>query len=150
MNGDRLAEIRKRQNMNKKEFAAHIGMKYTTYNGYETGEREPGSDFLILISRLFNVSIDWLLGIQDAPEIRNTHDISVSEYEITRKYRALDEHGKKIVDMVLDEEHSRMMLAEQSEKAEADYLLPIAAHKHEGATSEELTEDVDMVENDKI
>ena len=47
MIGDKLKEIRERTGMNKKEFAEYIGVKYTTYNGYETGAREPASDFLI-------------------------------------------------------------------------------------------------------
>ena len=56
---DALKEIRESTKMNKKEFADSIGVKYTTYNGYETGTREPDSDFLILISKKFDVSIDY-------------------------------------------------------------------------------------------
>ena len=52
---DKLKEIRENIGMNKKEFANCIGIKYTTYNGYETGAREPDSDFLILIAQKFDV-----------------------------------------------------------------------------------------------
>ena len=62
---DRLKEIREKHGMNKKEFADYLGLKYTTYNNYETGTREPASDFLILISKKFDVSIDYLFGLND-------------------------------------------------------------------------------------
>ena len=42
---DKLREVRERTGMNKKEFAEYIGIKYTTYNNYETGAREPDSEF---------------------------------------------------------------------------------------------------------
>ena len=45
MIGEKLKEIRENLGLNKKEFAQYIGIKYTTYNGYETEAREPSSDF---------------------------------------------------------------------------------------------------------
>ena len=66
MIGEKLKEIREKTGMNKKEFAQYLGLKYTTYNNYETEAREPASDFLILISTKFDVSIDYLLGLQCA------------------------------------------------------------------------------------
>ena len=76
---EKLKEIRERTGMNKKEFASFIGIKYTTYNNYETGEREPGSDFLILISQKFDVSIDYILGLQGEKEIKHSYELTASE-----------------------------------------------------------------------
>jgi repressor LexA len=149
--GTRLAELRRDKGFKTRTaFAEELGIPSTTLRNYEEDSREPGHTFIKKIAEYFDVSSDYLLCLTDVPEPQKTFELVRSEKVLVEKYRALDEHGKKIVDMVLDEEHSRMMQAEQSEKAEADYLLPIAAHKHEGATPEELAEDVDMVENDKI
>lgn len=90
MIGDKLKEIRERTGMNKKEFAEYIGVKYTTYNGYETGAREPASDFLILIATKFDVSIDYLLGVQCEKEVLHSYKLKATEYEHIQKYRALD------------------------------------------------------------
>ena len=68
MIGEKLKEIREQTGLNKKDFANYIGMKYTTYNNYETGDREPSSDFLIMISQKFDVSIDYILGLQNEKE----------------------------------------------------------------------------------
>ena len=58
MIGEKLKEIREQTGLNKKDFASHIGIKYTTYNNYETGDREPSSDFLIMISQKLQDAIN--------------------------------------------------------------------------------------------
>lgn len=104
---DKLKEIRERTGMNKKEFAEYIGTKYTTYNNYETGTREPDSDFFIMISKKFNVSTDFILGLQEEKEILHSYELKSSEYEHIKKYRTLDPTGKSHVDTVLDWEAAR-------------------------------------------
>lgn len=108
MIGDKLKEIRENIHMNKKEFATYIGTKYTTYNGYETGTREPDSDFLIMISQKFDISIDYILGLQDEKEIRRSYELKSHEYEHIKKYRALDPIGQSHVNLVLDWETTRL------------------------------------------
>ena len=41
---DRIRALREKTGMSARKFAEEMGMKYTTYYGYETGSREPGSD----------------------------------------------------------------------------------------------------------
>lgn len=108
MIGDKLKEIREHIGKNKKEFADYIGIKYTTYNGYETGSREPASDFLILISKKFDVSIDYLLGLQEESEVLHSYELKNYEYDYIKKYRILDSHGRDIVDTILDKEVQRI------------------------------------------
>ena len=48
--------------MNKREMSERLDVPYTTYNNYESGYREPGSDFLKKYSQIFGVSIDYILG----------------------------------------------------------------------------------------
>lgn len=109
MLNDKLKELRERQGLNKKEFASFLGLKYTTYNNYETGLREPSSDFLILVSEKLNVSIDYLLGLKDDKEILHSYKLLSEEYEHIKKYRKLDTHGKDIVDTILQKEYDRVV-----------------------------------------
>lgn len=60
---DMLRQLRESTGLNQKDFAASVGMKQTTYNGYETGKHRPKSDVLIAIADKYNVSVDYLLGI---------------------------------------------------------------------------------------
>lgn len=57
-----LRMYRERLGINAKDFAAQLGIKYTTYAGYETQGREPKYDILCKISAALNVSIDDLIG----------------------------------------------------------------------------------------
>lgn len=108
MISEKLKEIRESTGMNKKEFANHLGIKYTTYNGYETGSREPASDFLILISTKFDISIDYLLGLQDHKDITHSYQLKSSEYEHIKKYRLLDSYSQETIDYILDRELRRI------------------------------------------
>ena len=107
MIGSKLREIRETTGMNKKEFAQYLGLKYTTYNNYETEAREPASDFLILISEKFDVSIDYLLGLKDESEILHSYQLKAGEYEYIKKYRSLDPFGQEHVNTVLEWEAAR-------------------------------------------
>jgi repressor LexA len=107
MISERLKTLRENTKMNKKEFAAFLGMKYTTYNNYETGSREPSSDFLIMLSKKFDISIDYLMGLSEEREPSHYYTLKTSEFEHIKKYRALDEHGVAVVNWILNEEYSR-------------------------------------------
>ena len=61
----RLKELRKMKNMTQEEFALEIGMRQQQYSRYEKGEREPQLKHIRRICRKFNVSADWLLGIEN-------------------------------------------------------------------------------------
>jgi transcriptional regulator with XRE-family HTH domain len=66
----RLKWLREQNRLAQKEIAAEIGMK--TVNGYqkiEYGEREPKLEVLIKLAKLFNVSVDFLLGLSDTVKV---------------------------------------------------------------------------------
>lgn len=58
----RLEELREINGLNKKEFADKLGINRSATSRWESGEIKPTLDNLILISRTFNVSLDWLAG----------------------------------------------------------------------------------------
>lgn len=47
-----------------------LNMNQNTVSRYETGEREPGIDELIRIADYFNVSVDYLIGRTDNPNLQ--------------------------------------------------------------------------------
>lgn len=158
MISERLKEIREKTGMNKKEFADYIGLKYTTYNNYETGTREPASDFLILISRKFDVSIDYILGLQTEKEILHSYKLKSTEYAHIEKYRSLDLHGKDMVDTVLNKEFDRCEKIKKEQQAEItslpdrSYLEPVAAHERTDieVTGEMRQYDDDLMNNNDL
>ena len=97
----RLKEFRTSLKLQQKEFAESIGVNKTTYSNYEIGTREPSADFWISISRKYNVSIDYLLGISEDPYIEKLSTTEV-DFKLLKKYRRLNDSGKEYIDSQLD------------------------------------------------
>lgn len=72
----RIKDLREDHDMTQDELAAKIGVSKRTLLRYESGKSEPTISTLIAISVLFDVSIDYIVGIKDTTEI-NT--ISIKE-----------------------------------------------------------------------
>ena len=66
----RLKEIRLRSHASAKSVAEHIGILYRTYQKYETGEIDPPLSKAVSIADFFDVSLDYLVGRSDDPEIK--------------------------------------------------------------------------------
>ncbi len=63
--GERIKELRLEQNKTRNELAKELNISVRTISYWENNERECDFDMLIKISKLFHVSIDFLLGIED-------------------------------------------------------------------------------------
>lgn len=65
---ERIASARKRAGFPSQNQASQaLGIGQALYNKYESGERRPGRDALVLIARGFGCRVDYLLGLEDAP-----------------------------------------------------------------------------------
>lgn len=62
--GEKLKELREKNGYTKKDVSISLEMPYTTYNNYETDAREAGSKTLKKIAKLYNVTIDYILGVE--------------------------------------------------------------------------------------
>ena len=65
----RLKELRKKKGISQLRLATDLNTTQNTISRYETGEREPGIDELIMIADYFNVSVDYLIGRTENPKI---------------------------------------------------------------------------------
>ena len=64
MFAEKLKNLRTAQKMSQKELAERIGIAKSVISFYESGERFPSYDVLIKISRIFNVTTDFLLDVE--------------------------------------------------------------------------------------
>ena len=60
---NRLRELRVEKGMTRKELADFLFVSERLISYWENGERECSFDMLIKISKIFNVTIDYLLGV---------------------------------------------------------------------------------------
>ena len=63
--------------------------------------KNPNIDTVRAIARALECTLD------DFDDTPNLHSVSLSERDHIKKYRALDEHGQKNVDLILDSEYER-------------------------------------------
>ena len=62
---EKLKELRKEKKLTQKELANILDVSTTCYAGYEQGYREPDFKILKKICLFFDVSADYLLGLED-------------------------------------------------------------------------------------
>lgn len=104
----RIKEQRERIGLSRKDLADLMGITASAVANYENGISSPKAELLYSLMDALKCDANYLY--QD--EMDETGGVPIkllyAEYEHIKKYRALDEHGKKIVDLVLDEELRRM------------------------------------------
>ena len=63
----RIRDLREDHDWNQTTVARMLNMSQTGYSKYETGERDIPTTVLIQLARIYNTSIDYLLGETDNP-----------------------------------------------------------------------------------
>lgn len=61
----RIRDLREDCDLSQTALAKKLGMSQTGYSKYETGENDIPTAILIKLSNIYNVSIDYMLGISD-------------------------------------------------------------------------------------
>ena len=69
MFGKRLRKVRMDRHLTQQKLAEMIGLALRSYQCYEQGTREPPMDMLIKLSNTLDVSVDYLLGRSDTPNV---------------------------------------------------------------------------------
>ncbi|MCL2177338.1 MAG: helix-turn-helix domain-containing protein [Firmicutes bacterium] len=62
---ERLAELREEKNFTKRQLADEAGFAHTNISRWERGIREPGITAVVKLARYFDVSVSYLLGLED-------------------------------------------------------------------------------------
>lgn len=60
-----IRELRKSKGISQKEMAELLEISRSTYTRYESGLRNPDVNTLIKIAKIFKVSTDYILGIEN-------------------------------------------------------------------------------------
>ncbi len=62
--GNALKTLRLREDMTQAQLAQKLSLTKSVISAYETGLRLPSYDVLIQIAKIFNVTTDYLLGLE--------------------------------------------------------------------------------------
>ncbi len=86
--GKRIKQLRGELTM--KEFGNKIGEKVSTISAWENGNSIPISSKLVTIAKAFNVSVDYLLGLTDNPQLNNVEHMEWNVLEHMRNIEDIE------------------------------------------------------------
>lgn len=98
---NRLRLLREEKQMSQKDVAACLGITRAAYNKYERGVSKPVRK-LNELSKLFNVSVDYIMGKDESPVERHIARASHRANAQVSKYLKLSRQGQIIVDITLN------------------------------------------------
>ena len=96
-----LKKIRKRNKMTQLEVAKQLNISQSAYNYYENGVSDLNTDALLKLSKLFNISIDEILG--NEKYLKNEIQIPNEKKEAVQLLLALPNNAFNLIKIILKE-----------------------------------------------
>ncbi len=66
----RIRDLREDNDLTQRAVAQVLNCSQQVYSNYELGQRDIPTDILIKLSTFYSVSVDYILGISDNPNIQ--------------------------------------------------------------------------------
>lgn len=99
--GKILKSAREQAGLTQKQVALQLGRRQQVIGNWETGYAQPDANTLFTLCDMYGISIDDAFG-----KGRRTA-VTATEIAHIKKYRTLDEHGKDVIDTLLEKEYTR-------------------------------------------
>lgn len=103
---ERLKEQRENIGMSRTELADILGVTQAAIGNYENGVSTPKADILFKVFDALKCDANYLF--QDEMNELDVETFSIPEIKMIKKYRNLDDHGKQVINVVLEKETERM------------------------------------------
>ena len=128
---EKLKEGRLNKGLKQSDVTRLIGIKNTTLSNYENGNTEPDMDTFLKLCHLYDLDYSELLGEAYGYSVPGcAFDIKSSDIKMISRYHELDDHGKELVNLVLEKEHDRCIASINEKPASLrlyTYMQKIAA-----------------------
>lgn len=95
--GNTIRQLREEKNMTQIRLSIELEVTQETVSAYETGRHYPSATSLMKMSKLFDASVDYILGLSTVrqPTMQNTLDNNTALF--VSKYQKLNEVQKQKV-----------------------------------------------------
>lgn len=127
---DRLRSLRKEKKYTQVKLGEMLNYGYTAIANYESGRNQPSIPDLIKIAKIFNVSMDYLLGINDIRRPYTDEDDSPEFHEFKKLYSALSPQGVEelllFMRWLISKEKASTAVTYQSPEDEESNILRVA------------------------
>ncbi|WP_294553385.1 helix-turn-helix transcriptional regulator [uncultured Pseudoflavonifractor sp.] len=102
MLGQRLRVLRQSHGKTQSEIAGLLNISRSAYALYEAGKRQLSYDSLVILADYYQVSLDYLFGRTDVPELQ--HSFTPEERRLLSRYRTMDGRGRETLQALADAE----------------------------------------------
>lgn len=120
--GDRIRDVRKNAGCSQKEFCTVLDIPQSTLSAYETDRMQPTVASLVNIATKFNVSLDWLCGIE-----KTVSSFGTMGDVLTAVYDLAEAEGLKI-DFTINDR-----LPNDTETANEKWFVQMTVHGNDSA-----------------
>lgn len=111
---DKLKELRKKHHLTQIEFARIFNISNGTVGNWESGIRQPDHETLVKIAKYFDVTVDYLLGVEDGNKKSPSNDglapdeqAVLSMYRMTSPEKRLD-FIRQLIDLVPEDQQQEL------------------------------------------
>lgn len=139
----RIKERREQLGMSRPELAKKIGVSDSAISNYENAISNPKIELLYKLFEALECDANYLYQDEMSALTYKTKP-TPEEFEIIKKYRELDDHGREMVDIVLLKEYDRCTSFEDNILDLHSHMLADAAHSR---TDIDIEEGTDITEN---
>ncbi len=80
--GDRIKKEREKLGLTREDLAKKIGVSYSAIAMYEQGNREPNKELTLKMCKIFDCSMDYLMGITNVKNFKNIVSDTLSDLGI--------------------------------------------------------------------
>jgi len=109
--GERLKAAREHAGLYQERLAELIGVTSgRVISNWEKNIARPDADKMVRICSVLDISPSYLLGYDSGSEY-----LEPDEQAVLRKYRELDDHGKDIINILIDKEYQRSSMGRSGE-----------------------------------
>lgn len=107
MLGDRLKEMRIKRGLTQPDLSRATGISKATISNYELGRSTPDMRSLALLMNALDVDANYIMQDEIAEYTKIKTRMTPDEALLLQTYRSLDYFGKRIVNIVANEEAMR-------------------------------------------
>lgn len=94
--GERIKELRIEKNMSQLRLGMELSVSQEAISSYETSKAVPTIEVLILIAKFFDVSVDYLLGVDPIRKRILKSDLDSFESSLISNYKKLSNREKEL------------------------------------------------------
>ena len=122
---NRIRELRNERNLRQADLGKIIRVQPSTISNWENEKTEPDYESLVAMAELFDVTTDYLLGVDDSPEKKKAPSVSDEAYKLAEDYDVLDVHGQQLLRVVADNELRRVNAGQPAAPIARNKVIPL-------------------------